>query len=823
MLEAVNIGDFFQEFPMKYNILFPSLMQKIRSFFSYFVLFSLFFGIFAPVTVSFAWEDIYDYSEYSDKINISSESSLDGSITFDSPRTTFIVAFDGYIPNSSEDIEVEWNIDGKKYSHFLDRDWPDDHSRVTTFPRITEPRTKIGYRIINHTWSLPKSIILISSFQGSIGKRLLYDPDRYLLRASEPTPIVSRADWWADETLRYVSSAKRAKDRDDWIARDKTPKIIEETQAEYDRRIAWEKEFGAIFSSDPDARSTYSLKRYEWENKLFWPIRKTKKVDKIVVHHTAENLMQDADDKTLMRAIYLYHTKTKWWWDIGYNYVVWQRGQIYEWRAGGDYVEWAHVYGNNMGTVGISLIGNYETLHLNKDQKAGMLTAIEYVARKYGINLDEQSTWASLCGSWVGCIWKSLSTHRLIGHRDLWATSCPGKDLYSHLPEFRDTIVWKVWKLQPVYNDASNTIDPVDLESQIQYVIGLSTSQISPQSISEKSILSSSKIPSKVLVPSIQNLLRAPKIDSPLISRLPLGPEVKIKLSYPSEKNTIILESATRKNAFLLIWKRKLVLSSSAQVEITQSGSNMLVAKLWTKKYTANTFSVQSDIVRIPSWSRIPAWDTVGMYNDNVFRNRITIRNESGKLLVTNELPGENYLKGMGEVSESVDVKNYPEKVKALIVAGRSYVSYYQNPRLPLKERKFQTRLYDISDNPDESQVYKWYGYEMRSPNYAKLVESTNGEVVMYKGDLIKVWYFSSSDGRTLSYREYCESRWIKTCKDIPYLQSVPDPAWVGRGRSGHGVGISGIGATYGAMQGKSYRDIIGYYLTWVDIVQSQK
>lgn len=61
----------------------------------------------------------------------------------------------------------------------------------------------------------------------------------------------------------------------------------------------------------------------------------------------------------------------------------------------------------------------------------------------------------------------------------------------------------------------------------------------------------------------------------------------------------------------------------------------------------------------------------------------------------------------MGEVSESVDVKNYPEKVKALIVAGRSYVSYYQNPKLPLKDRKFQTRLYDISDNPDESQVYK--------------------------------------------------------------------------------------------------------------------
>jgi hypothetical protein len=67
-----------------------------------------------------------------------------------------------------------------------------------------------------------------------------------------------------------------------------------------------------------------------------------------------------------------------------------------------------------MGTVGISLMGNYETLHLNKDQKEGMLQAIEYVVRKYGINLDEQDTGATLCGKSESCIWKPVVTSRLM-------------------------------------------------------------------------------------------------------------------------------------------------------------------------------------------------------------------------------------------------------------------------------------------------------------------------------------------------------------------------------------------------------------------------
>lgn len=186
---------------------------------------------------------------------------------------------------------------------------------------------------------------------------------------------------------------------------------------------------------------------------------------------------------------------------------------------------------------------------------------------------------------------------------------------------------------------------------------------------------------------------------------------------------------------------------------------------------------------------------------------------------MVNELPLEYYLKGMGEVSEG-DAKSLPEKSKTIVVAARSYALYYRDPTLTLFKRKFPGKPYDVSDDPDESQKYLGYGYEMRSPTVAKLVDDTNREVVWYKGNIVKVWYASSTDGKTLSYKAYCEAVYPgkKDCEDIPYLQSVDDPGAVGKSRLGHGVGLSGVGATYFAQQGWDYKKILTYYLTGVEV-----
>ncbi len=137
-------------------------------------------------------------------------------------------------------------------------------------------------------------------------------------------------------------------------------------------------------------------------------------------------------------------------------------------------------------------------------------------------------------------------------------------------------------------------------------------------------------------------------------------------------------------------------------------------------------------------------------------------------MTLINDLPIEWYLKGMGEVSNS----DLAEKIKTIVVSARSYAMWYMNPL----NRKFNTNLYDGSDDPDAFQKYLGYSYELRSPIVANMVDATRAQVITYADKLVKPWYHSSSDGRTLSALEYCNNNGSKNCMDIPYLQSVVDP-----------------------------------------------
>ena len=221
----------------------------------------------------------------------------------------------------------------------------------------------------------------------------------------------------------------------------------------------------------------------------------------------------------------------------------------------------------------------------------------------------------------------------------------------------------------------------------------------------------------------------------------------------------------------------------------------------------------ESDVLRVKSWDRKPSWDKSGTMNDNLFRGKIEVLNEGGKIVLVNELPLEDYLRGLAEISNGDPV----EKVKTIVVAARSYAYFYAQK----ENRKFPGKSYDGSDDPEVFQKYLGYGYELRSPNVSKYVDETNGEAITYSGSVIKPWYFSESDGRVRSYKEYCQARvdagtLAKTtkCEDVPYLMGGVDPGGVGHTLKGHGVGISGIGATYFAtnMEWK-YPQIISYYL----------
>lgn len=218
----------------------------------------------------------------------------------------------------------------------------------------------------------------------------------------------------------------------------------------------------------------------------------------------------------------------------------------------------------------------------------------------------------------------------------------------------------------------------------------------------------------------------------------------------------------------------------------------------------------EDGVLTIENWEHVPGWNA--SLNDNRYRDTLEIRKYDGDWVknfysdwvVINELEMGEYMRGLAEVPESEPL----EKHKAVMVAAQTYALWYLT-----EEDKFPGAPYDASDDPDVFQKYLGYGYEVRAPKHVLAVKTVNGVVVEYGGEIVKTPYFNSSDGRTRSAEEVWG--WTNT----PYLQSVEDPYCSGMGLSGHGVGLSGSGATGAAEVGRNYEEILKYYYTAVDLV----
>ncbi|MBI4994165.1 SpoIID/LytB domain-containing protein [Candidatus Peregrinibacteria bacterium] len=228
-----------------------------------------------------------------------------------------------------------------------------------------------------------------------------------------------------------------------------------------------------------------------------------------------------------------------------------------------------------------------------------------------------------------------------------------------------------------------------------------------------------------------------------------------------------------------------------------------------TKKITLNSpprFSaLKNGILEIVNFENKPAWNP--SLNDNLFRGILEVQKVGEKLTVINELPLEDYLKGIAEISNS-DPK---EKIKTIIILARSYAKYYRNIG-----KKFPGKPYDLDDNPDHTQKYVGYGLELRSPNISAAVKETTRQIVTYNGKQVLLPYFNQSDGRTRSAEE------VWGWKDAPYLQSVKDEFCGSTELKGHGVGLSGCGATKLAEQGWNAEKIIKYYYKGVEITEEK-
>lgn len=244
-----------------------------------------------------------------------------------------------------------------------------------------------------------------------------------------------------------------------------------------------------------------------------------------------------------------------------------------------------------------------------------------------------------------------------------------------------------------------------------------------------------------------------------------------------------------------------------ARISLTAAGAWRIEDTTTGKIYTAEGTALRlagprgaDSIATIASMQRVPAWDKSGTVNDNRFRGTLELRADEAGIYAINELPLESYMAGIAEESNTT----HAEKQKTIAVIARSYAAWY----LLGYETKFPGKPYTLEDSPATSQKYLGYSYELRSPRMVAAVQATAGQVVTYQGKLVKTPYFTQSAGKTKSAQEVWG--WTHT----PYLVSVDDSACGKTTQLGHGVGLSGCGATAMANAGSTYAQILQHYYT---------
>jgi hypothetical protein len=167
--------------------------------------------------------------------------------------------------------------------------------------------------------------------------------------------------------------------------------------------------------------------------------RYTTKVKAAFVHHTASgNNYKCAQAPSVIRGIYRYHVVSMGWRDIGYNFLVDKCGNIYEGRAGGvtKPVLGAHTLGFNSNSMGIAVLGTYTR---TKPPAATVTAIARLTAWKLGLFGANPSgkTYLKSGGGNLYRKGKNVRLNVISGHRDGFATECPGRQLYGKLGSAR--------------------------------------------------------------------------------------------------------------------------------------------------------------------------------------------------------------------------------------------------------------------------------------------------------------------------------------------------------------------------------------------------
>src|SRR3989475_12889264 len=137
---------------------------------------------------------------------------------------------------------------------------------------------------------------------------------------------------------------------------------------------------------------------------------------------------------------------------------------------------------------------------------------------------------------------------------------------------------------------------------------------------------------------------------------------------------------------------------------------------------------------------------------------RVIIKRQNGKLLAINEVPLEDYVKGV--VPSEMSTAWHPEALKVQAIATRTYALY--------KMRQNARKDFDVVASIKD-QVYLYRGRAAAAGPAGRAADETRDQVLAYRDEPILAAFSSTAAGLT-------EDAWNVWAVDLPYLKGVECP-----------------------------------------------
>ena len=221
----------------------------------------------------------------------------------------------------------------------------------------------------------------------------------------------------------------------------------------------WSVQMGARATAAPsttgDERLGRVVSRAEWGADESLRKRPTyqSRYDAVVVHHTVNANDYSMDQvPAIVRSIYAYHVRGRGWDDIAYNLLVDRFGRVFQGRAGDvrhRAVKGSHTGGFNERTLGVAMIGDLDVAAPEAPMVEAVARVGAWAADRWGFDPRQDVSLVSR-GSTRYPAGRGVTVPRVLGHRDLSTTACPGGNAYPLLGAWRD----RMWRLlAPVITD----------------------------------------------------------------------------------------------------------------------------------------------------------------------------------------------------------------------------------------------------------------------------------------------------------------------------------------------------------------------------------